>query len=176
MTYQPIEDGGVIGNLSTVAVVGRSGSIDWYCHPHFDSTSVFAAILDDKKGGWFRIFPKSDDVTQKQLYWPDTNVLVTRFLSSDGVGEITDYMPVIPQRGHGYDGLIRRVKVVRGSMAFQVECRPAFNYALDRHQTELVEGGVKFHSPNLHLAMACHIPLKRKSSGVFGEVTLNEGE
>jgi len=174
--YQPIEDYGIIGNMRTVALVAKNGSIDWFCFPNFDSPSVFGGILDARKGGWFQICPTAAEITHKQLYWPDTNVLITRFLSSDGVGEIIDYMPVIPQRGHGYDGLIRRVKVVRGSMAFQVECRPAFNYALDRHQTELVEGGVKFHSPNLHLAMACHIPLKRKSSGVFGEFTLNEGE
>ena len=94
MAYQPIEDYGIIGNVHTAALVGLNGSIDWFCCPRFDSPSVFAAMLDDKKGGFFRIAPVGDRITHKQLYWPGTNVLITRFLSTDGVGEITDYMPV----------------------------------------------------------------------------------
>src|SRR5258708_1154805 len=177
MTYQPIEDGGVIGNLRTVALVGRNGSIDWYCHPHFDSPSVFAAILDDKKGGWFRIFPKSDDVTQKQLYWPDTNVLVTRFLSSAGVGEITDYMPIGGAgEDEGFHGLVRQVKVVRGSMNFRMECIPAFNYARDSHTVELCEGGARFLSPNLNLALASDVELHRRGNGGTSGFALPQGE
>src|SRR5262244_2921100 len=92
--YQPIENYGVIGNLRTAALVGMDGSIDWLCVPHFDSPSIFAAILDDKKGGRFRIAPTSKQLRHKQFYWPDTNILVTRFLHADGVAEIEDYMPV----------------------------------------------------------------------------------
>ena len=92
--YQPIENYGVIGNLRTAALVGMDGSIDWLCLPHFDSPSVFAAILDDRKGGRFRIAPAGDHFRRKQFYWPDTTILVTRFLHDDGVGEIEDYMPV----------------------------------------------------------------------------------
>jgi GH15 family glucan-1,4-alpha-glucosidase len=177
MAFQPIEDYGVIGNLRTVALVGRNGSIDWFCHPHFDSPSVFAAILDDKKGGRFRIFPKADDVTQKQLYWPDTNILVTRFLSSDGIGEITDYMPIGAARDdEGLHGLVRRVKVVRGSMNFRMECLPAFNYARDTHTIELCEAGAKFLSPNLNLALASDVELHRRDDGVVSDFTLHEGE
>jgi GH15 family glucan-1,4-alpha-glucosidase len=177
MAYQPIEDYGVIGNLRTVALVGRNGSIDWFCHPHFDSPSVFAAILDDKKGGRFRIFPQSDDVTQKQIYWPDTNVLVTRFLSMDGVGEVTDYMPIGAVReDEGFHGLIRRVKVVRGSMNFRMECFPAFNYARDQHTVELCEAGAKFLSPNLELALASDVELQRRDNGVAADFALREGE
>jgi GH15 family glucan-1,4-alpha-glucosidase len=51
MSYQPIENYGIIGNMRTVALVGMTGSIDWYCYPRFDSSSIFGAILDDKKGG-----------------------------------------------------------------------------------------------------------------------------
>src|SRR5690349_13263946 len=110
MAYQPIENYGIIGDMHTVALVGMDGSIDWLCFPHFDSPSVFAAILDGNKGGRFKIAPPADHVTHKQFYWPDTNVLVTRFLSADGVGEITDYMPVgATASGHGYHQLIRRV-------------------------------------------------------------------
>ena len=66
MAYQPIEDYGVIGNMRTVALVGMNGSIDWFCCPDFDSPSVFASILDDEKGGLFRIAPISPQTTRKQ--------------------------------------------------------------------------------------------------------------
>lgn len=174
--YQPIEDYGIIGNMRTVALVAKNGSIDWFCCPHFDSPSIFGALLDSEKGGAFLLCPTAADFTCKQLYWPDTNVLVTRFLSAEGVGEIIDYMPVVPKGGHGYDGIIRRVKVVRGCMEFRAECRPAFNYARDKHRTEIVKGGVKFHSPQLRIAVASGIPFRRKGAGVTCEFALKEGE
>jgi GH15 family glucan-1,4-alpha-glucosidase len=94
MSYQPIENYGIIGNMRTVALVGMNGSIDWYCYPHFDSPSVFGAIVDDKKGGRFQISADTDGVRHKQFYWPSTNVLVTRFLMADGIAELEDFMPV----------------------------------------------------------------------------------
>src|SRR5712675_1098626 len=116
MSYQPIENYGIIGNMRSVALVGMNGSIDWYCFPHFDSPSIFGRILDDKKGGYFQIAP-ANSARQKQLYWPATNVLITRFLNSDGVAEVTDYMPVGDARdGDDLHRLIRRVSVVRGSV------------------------------------------------------------
>ena len=90
----PIEDYAVVGDTGTAALIGRDGSVDWLCLPCFDSPSVFAAILDDKKGGRFRIAPTDDGFRCKQHYWPNTNVLITRFLHADGIGEIVDYMPV----------------------------------------------------------------------------------
>src|SRR5438552_6272540 len=119
--YQPIENYGLIGNLRTAALVGMDGSIDWLCLPHFDSPSVFAAILDDQKGGRFRIAPAGRDFRRKQFYWPETAILVTRFLHADGVGEVEDYMPVAGQARRGSAGvvpdeLVRRVRVVRGEV------------------------------------------------------------
>ncbi len=174
--YQPIEDYGIIGNLRTVALVGKNGSIDWFCFPRFDSPSVFARILDARRGGYFHICPTATDITRKQVYWPDTNVLVTRFLSADGVGEIVDYMPVRPAAGDEDHTLIRRVKVVRGSMQFRMECHPAFNYARDSHQTELVRGGATFRSPDLHLGLASEVPLQQNGDGVWAEFTIEEGK
>ncbi len=177
MAYQPIEDYGIIGNMHTAALVGLNGSIDWFCCPRFDSPSVFAAMLDDKKGGFFRIAPMGDRITHKQLYWPGTNVLITRFLSTDGVGEITDYMPVGERaKEDGYHRLIRRINVVRGTMRFRIECRPAFNYARDEHETKLGPEGAAFHSPGLSLGLTSSVPLKQEGSGVVAEVTLHEGE
>jgi GH15 family glucan-1,4-alpha-glucosidase len=84
----------VIGDLHTVALVGTDGTIDWYCCPSFDSPSVFAAILDAERGGRFALTPRAGDHQTKQLYFPDSNVLITRFLTPDGVGEVEDFMPV----------------------------------------------------------------------------------
>src|SRR5260370_22192375 len=132
-SYHRIENYGIIGNMRTAALVGMNGSIDWLCLPHFDSPSVFAAILDDQKGGRFRIAPAGEDFRRKQFYWPDTAVLVTRFLDENGVGEIEDYMPV-GGAGMVPDELVRRVRVVRGRAAFRLECRPAFDYGRAAHQ------------------------------------------
>ncbi len=179
MGYRPLADYGVIGDLHTVALVGLDGSIDWLCFPDFDSPSLFAAILDDHKGGRFKISPLLDDVTSKQFYWPDTNVLMTRFLSTAGVGEIADYMPVDePGPWHGRHQLVRRVTAVRGTMAFRLGCRPAFNFARDRHEIQECAGqGVSFHSRALSAGLAASVPLKRDGQGgVTSEFVLEEGE
>jgi GH15 family glucan-1,4-alpha-glucosidase len=177
MPYQPIEDYGLIGNLRTAALVGKNGSIDWFCFPHFDSPSVFGAILDERKGGYFRIAPTFDETSRKQVYWPDTNILVTRFLAADGVGEVIDYMPLGSKDQPPDRGLIRRVKVARGTLRFRVECVPAFNYGRDNHSVEIVAEGARFTSPELRLGLASSIPLQDFGNhGVAGEFTLNEGQ
>src|SRR5262252_6086384 len=113
--YLPIAEHGLIGDLHTVALVGTDGTIDWYCCPRFDSPSVFAAILDRSRGGRFRIAPAMPEGQVKQLYFPDSNVLITRFLTPAGVGEVQDFMPVGPRQR-----LVRRVLSVRGTMKFRV--------------------------------------------------------
>jgi len=174
--YQPVENYGVIGDLHSIALVGMNGSIDWYCFPHFDSPSIFARILDDKKGGYFQI-AAANGAHQKQLYWPATNVLITRFLNPDGVGEVTDYMPVGAAREHDdAHRLIRRVSVVRGSLTFHLECQPAFNYARDPHTIDIESGGACFRSANLQIGLATKLPVQRFENGVRAEFTLNEGE
>ncbi len=182
MAYQPIDHYGIIGNMYTTALVGRNGSIDWLCFPNHDSPSVFGAILDHKKGGRFIIEPKCatqearDRIKTKQLYWPATNVLITRFLADDGVGEIIDFMPVgLREDEIGYHSLIRQVKVVRGSMAFSVCCRPAFNYARDTHDLAVTPKGVCFYSDTMNLGLATDTPLKEDEKGVVANFTLTEG-
>lgn len=175
--YQPIEDYGIVGNMHTVALVGKNGSVDWFCFPHFDSPSVFAAILDHAKGGRFGIRPSAEIVNEKQFYWPDTNVLVTRFFLRDAVGEIVDFMPVGKSKdGHGYHHLIRRASAVRGSVSFRMECLPAFNYARDAHRTEIEDWGVRFYSPALSLWLETPVPLSRLNEGVGAEFRLEEGQ
>jgi GH15 family glucan-1,4-alpha-glucosidase len=173
--YRPIENYGIIGDMHSVALVGMDGSIDWLCFPHFDSPSVFGAILDDEKGGRFRISPASGGFKSKQLYWPDTNVLITRFFSPDGVGEVVDYMPVDTQAdGHGHRQLIRRVRVVRGEMSFRMECCPAFDYAREEHETEIEAEGGGFRTPQLGLGLATRVPLEQRGDGIIAKFTLQE--
>ena len=179
MTYQPIENYGIIGNMHSVALVGMNGSIDWFCLPRFDSPSIFGAILDNAKGGRFQIcpVPTSNAITHKQFYWPETNVLVTRFVSQDGIGEVVDYMPVgVAPSEPGYHWLIRRVRVIRGTMCFRMECTPAFNYARDTHTTEMTDYGATFNTPVQGLELAAQVPLTREDNGVSSEHTMTEGE
>jgi GH15 family glucan-1,4-alpha-glucosidase len=177
MPYLPIEDYGVIGNLHTIALVGKNGSIDWFCFPHFDCPSVFAAILDDHKGGRFRIAPVGGRITYKQFYWPGTNVLITRFLSPDGIAEIIDYMPVGRAASrYGFHKIVRRVSVVHGVMDLRLECHPAFNYARDQHQTIINDRGAFFYSANLSLGLSTTVPLRPDTDKVVAEFTLEEGQ
>ena len=97
MAYKEISEYGLIGNMLTSALVASDGSIDWYCLPFFDSPSVFGAVLDDKKGGHFKIAPE-ESLRRQQFYYPETNVLITRFLHTDGVGELNDFMPMPADR------------------------------------------------------------------------------
>ncbi|RKG57217.1 glycoside hydrolase family 15 protein [Corallococcus sp. AB011P] len=171
-----IEDHGIIGDLRTVALVGNEGTIDWLCYPHFDSPSIFAALLDPERGGYWRVSPEPDGVMKRQFYWPDTNVLVTRFYTPNGVGELIDLMPL--GKGAKAEGreVLRRIRVVRGEMSFRMECFPAFNYARDEHETHVVKGGAAFISKGLSMQLVTPIPLKQEKNGVVAHFTLKESQ
>src|SRR5438876_654603 len=167
MTYLPIEDHGIIGDLHTVALVGKNGTIDWCCIPSFDAPSVFGALLDAEKGGFFSIAPQeTPEMALKQYYLPETNILITRFFTPEGVGEITDFMPIEPAtETTARHRIIRAVRVVRGSMTFELTCRPAFNYARDEHSVHLSERGAAFRSTDLSLGLFSSIPLEEDGHG-----------
>ena len=177
MSYQPIENYGIIGNMRTVALVGMNGSIDWYCSPHFDSPSVFGALLDDVKGGRFQISPIGEPVRYKQFYWPSTNILISRFLLPDGIVELEDFMPVgLPADSPWYHHLFRRVRCVRGAVRMSLMCRPAFDYGQKAHQVLLQPNGALFPSSGLSLALSSTVPLKQGEQGsVAAEFLLEEG-
>jgi GH15 family glucan-1,4-alpha-glucosidase len=116
--YPPIAEHGLIGDLQTAALVTTDGTVDWWCCPRFDSPSVFASLLDHDNGGRFRIGPEGDDYVARQLYFPDTAILITRFMTPDGVGEVIDFMPVHdPHRASDRHRLVRVVRCVRGRCA-----------------------------------------------------------
>jgi len=175
MSYQPIENYAIIGNMRSAALVGLNGSIDWFCFPHFDSPSVFAAILDEKKGGYFKIAPVDQTSKCKQYYWPDTNVLITRFYNAEGIVEITDYMPVGDDIVNESDyRIVRRLKGIHGRVRMKVECYPAFNYARDRHETSVSDKGASFHAVGLSMGLASTIPLSKNDGGAFAEFEIGE--
>ena len=176
MGYKPIESYGIIGDLHTVALVGIDGSIDWCCLPHFDSPSVFAAILDDRKGGSFRI-ASLYEAQHKQMYMPDSNVLVTRFLSDQGVGEVVDFMPVQgPREIRKIHQIVRVVRAVRGSVRFRLDCRPAFDFARRPHQVVLDGRGAIFEAQGIKVSLVSRFPLGRQGDGVAAEFVLDPGE
>jgi len=142
--YPLIADHGLIGDLQTSALVTTDGSIDWFCAPRFDSPSVFAALLDHRQGGHFRVRPTTEGFTSKQLYFPDTAALVTRFMTEDGVGEVVDFMPVTGARVTGRHRIVRMVRCVRGVMTFSLDIAPRFDYGREPHRTHLTEDGAVF--------------------------------
>jgi GH15 family glucan-1,4-alpha-glucosidase len=178
MDPQPIENHGIIGDLNTAALVGMDGSIDFMCFPRFDSPSLFAALLDPEKGGRFQIAPApADCFRHKQFYFPDTNMLLTRFLSNDGVAEISDFMP-IQHLGHSHD-LVRRVKVVRGELALRMVCAPRFDYGRAEHNVEKRQNEVLFTSKGKdHTAVRLRtsIPVRIKEGDAVAAFKLRGGE
>jgi GH15 family glucan-1,4-alpha-glucosidase len=176
-SYLPIAEHGLIGDLHTIALVGTEGTIDWYCCPRFDSPSVFGAILDSERGGHYRLRPAGEGWTTKQLYFPDTNVLITRFLTPEGVGEVEDFMPV----GQVHDGehlqrLIRRVVAVRGRMHFELECAPRFDYGRERHSLEPHPHGALFRAPSCTLALETDTPVEFRGGDARASFALAPGE
>jgi GH15 family glucan-1,4-alpha-glucosidase len=171
--YLPIEQHGLIGDLHTAALVGIDGTIDWYCAPTFDSASVFASILDSQRGGYYKIYPHCEGWSSKQLYFPDTNVLITRFLTPDGVGELQDFMPLkspgVPHRQR----LIRRVVCVRGDMRFVVEVQPRFDYGRATHTLDLQSPGAKFSIPDFCLTLESPVPLQPDDTGCSAQFSLS---
>ena len=151
--YPAIAEHGLIGDLQTSALVGTDGCIDWFCCPRFDSPSVFASLLDRNRGGRFRITVEGDRVV-RQLYFPDTAILVTRFMTPEGVGEVIDFMPVSDQRrASGRHRLVRMVRCVRGEIRFVLECAPRFDYGRQDHQLEMSDAGAVFHAAGLRLTL-----------------------
>ncbi len=185
MRSSAIENYGIIGNMRSAALVSMTGSIDFFCFPAFDSPSVFAALLDEQMGGTFRIEPQIEDVQTKQLYLPDTNILLTRFLSSAGVAELTDCMPVSATDEHSAYAhrIIRVVRVIRGAVRFRLLCSPRFDYARGTHTVSRECDAICFRPEHTDCpSMALHATIPLSIEGTAGredataEFTLCAGE
>lgn len=181
--YPQIADHGIVGDLQTAALVSGTGTVDWWCTPRFDSPSLFASLLDSERGGFCRLAADLDatgGATVRQLYLPDTAILVTRFMAPDGVGEVADFMEPNPSTTpSGRHRLVRVVRVVRGSLPFSLVCRPRFDYGRASHTlTFLDDGSALFHGPgtDLHLQASFPLTLHPDGSDVTARFTLQAGQ
>src|SRR6201982_3931986 len=170
--YKPISDYGVIGHMHTAPLVGLDGSIDWYCAPRFDSPSVFAALLDARKGGRFQLSPV-ENFSTKQSYEGDTNVLSTIFESKNGKVKLTDFMPCFMEKGElaGFQELHRILDCIEGELGLRIIFHPRRDYA--RGETRIVEtreGWVatcQRHQVNLAASLKLHSADKDTMSTEF---------
>jgi GH15 family glucan-1,4-alpha-glucosidase len=177
VTFQPIENYGIIGNLCTVALVGIDSSIDFFCFPEFDSPTVFAALLDPTRGGCFSIRPQMSGVQSKQMYAAESNVLITRFLSDSATAEVIDFMPLTASTQKSE--LVRIVRVIHGRIPFRLTCQPAFDYARSAHELDQRDDRVIFRPANSRccaMLLRGTAPLQASSNGAVSTFTLQKGE
>src|SRR5437899_1635413 len=175
--YQPIENYAVIGDLNTVALVGLDASIDFMSFPNFDSPTIFCALLDYRKGGSFKLAPTLRQAHHRQLYMPDSNILLTRFLSRDGIAEVSDFMPISPAGPS--KKLVRRAKTVRGEIRFLMVCDPRFDYARARHKVHAMKNQILFHSEGpdkTALRLRSEVPVRVVNGAAVAEFTLRAGQ
>lgn len=191
MPYLPLEDYGLIGDMRTAALVGKNGAIDWLCYPNFDSPSIFCALLDDAKGGRFQIAPAAEVANTRQIYLPESNILVTAFMSEGGILEVVDFMPV-PREARitrdqplGTGGppprIVRLVRALTGELPVRVSCATAFDYARAEHELEVRAGEAVFRGPGLTLRLVGKLPsgpldFQAEGGAAVAQFTLREGE
>ena len=176
--FPTIESHGIIGDLHTIALVGIDGAIDFMCSPSFDSPTIFAALLDPDRGGHFRIDPAAPPDRRVQLYLPDSNILLTRFHSEDGVVELSDLMPV-EEVNHAHQ-VVRRVKMVHGTGRLQMECAPRFDYGRVSHKViQRKEKEIEFLADDQEgsaLRLRSSVPMRVESGNATAEFRLKTGE
>ena len=181
--YPMIADHGIVGDLQTAALIASDGTVDWWCTPRFDSPSVFASLLDSERGGHCRLAADLDglpEATIRQLYLPETAILVTRFMAPGGVGEVVDFMePDTSPTPSSRHRLIRGLRVVRGSLPFELVCRPRFDYGRAQHTLNLDGSGTAvFTGPDseLHVQATEPIALRADGQDVTARFTLEAGQ
>ena len=175
MAYKPISDYGIIGDMHSAAVVGLDGSIDWLCFPRFDSPSVFAAILDDAKGGRFRLCP-AGRYEIEQRYLTDTNILSTTFTTESGQVEVQDLMPIKENARESDYEVLRIVRGVRGSVEMTCLFQPRLDYARGRTELRAAPGGVVAEKDGARLSLASPVDLTIEDGDAQGVFTVREGE
>ena len=184
--YHPIENYGVIGNLQTIALIGMDASIDFLCFPYFDSPSNFASLLDSERGGRFILSPTFQHRRPKQMYLSNSNILLTRFLSPDGVVEVCDFMPISLESGRDrvepVHQLIRRANCVRGEVQFQMACDPRLDYGRAKQQVKLLSEKEALFYPDCGersispIRLRSQVPLVIREGRVESEFVLSAGQ
>ncbi len=184
--YKKISEYGIIGNLQTVALIGRDGSMDWLCYPYIDSPSVFAALLDHEKGGLCRVYPDSGEEKNwdaVQSYIPQTNVLVTSFRTRRAILRLTDFMTVSECPTDDKVGqcaatvIYRKLEVEKGQIQVKIDFIPRFDYARDETLLEsLSGGGVLAYGSNMQLALTATHPFELQEGGAVAFWSLKQGD
>lgn len=173
----PIADHGLIGDLRTCALVGTDGSVDWFCAPRFDSPSIFGSLLDREQGGSWRIHPRGEVTRTQQYYFPESNILVTRFLTEQGVTELHDFMPLL--RAHDPDHrqrLVRRVVTVRGTAELEMRMAARPDYGAQRPRLEESAAGVRVVDDVVDLALSADVDLSVEGDDVVSSLSMREGD
>jgi GH15 family glucan-1,4-alpha-glucosidase len=170
-----IQDHGIIGDLHTTALVDTHGTVDLMCLPRIDGPSIFASLLD-ADGGSFSIDVDIPSVRRRQLYVPDTNVLISGFHSTDAVVELTDFMVVGQDEGEPI--LIRKLESVRGKVIVNARCAPRFNYARSAHRARRAGEGIDFLASDIGIAvrLIANIPLKVQNGAAIARIELSPCE
>ncbi|MFG2532557.1 glycoside hydrolase family 15 protein [Streptomyces sp. NPDC048516] len=175
--YLPIAEHGMIGDLRTAALVGTDGGINWFCAPRFDSPSIFGSLLDARNGGHWRISPVGEVAKRQQYYFPDTNILMTRMLTENGIVEIQDFMPIRAEGDRNHrQRLVRRVVSVRGSTRIRAVIAPRMNYGRDPHKVESQPHGVRFTSEAQELSLQASVSLQVEGQDAVSEFGLTAGQ
>jgi GH15 family glucan-1,4-alpha-glucosidase len=175
--YLPIADHGLIGDLRTCALVGKDATIDWFCAGRFDSPSVLGSLLDPDRGGAWRLAPVDGATTTTQFYFPDSAILVTRFLTEEGVAEVHDFMPVLrPHDDEHRQRLTRRVVAVRGRIRVRMELTPRPDYGRCDPLVEDVDAGVLITGGGVRLGLTSTVGLDTGDGAITAEVELASGD
>ncbi len=175
MHFKDIEDYGIIGNLQTCALVGKDGSIDWLCFPELGSASVFAALLDVEKGGYFRVSPV-DKYESFQMYYGKSNILITYFKTAFGDLKLTDFMPVIERKNQKSErALFRKIESTEDNFKIEIKFAPRFRYAQDTSLLRHSKHGVAAESKNERLFLQSSFPLRICEAEAVGVFELRKG-
>ena len=175
--WPAIADHGLIGDLRTCALVGTDGTIDWFCAPRFDSPSVFGSLLDREDGGSWRLAPVNEVTRTQQFYFPNSAVLITRFLTPDGVVEVHDFMPIRVAHDHGHrQRLVRRVSGVRGKTVVRMRLDARPDYGRFQCVAEHVDNGVLLTGDGVRMGLTASVGLEVEDGVVSAEVELTNGD
>ncbi len=172
-SYKKIEEYGVVGNLETCALVGRDGAVDWLCLPELGSPSVFAALLDRERGGFFQIRPV-DGFESYQQYAGETNVLRTVFVTVFGTLTVTDFMPIIKAGGGSRRAFLRKVESSTAGLRISVRFSPRFSYGREVPRFRRSSDVIVAETGGIRLSLRTPVPLEIAEGDASGVCELEK--